>query len=109
MAALRSLVLKPGLCVSCGICMDVCPRAAISMRTDRKPGPEGNDRIYMRLQGKGNMECPPLMGMTFPWLMAPEWCDGCGLCEDQCPTAALAIRYPSLRSPCQAEPASVLE
>ncbi len=81
-----ALRLNARACLSCGICMDVCPPRAISMRTAGRRSVEG---ACLTLSFLGSSDEPSLM--TFPYLAMPERCDGCGLCVQQCPLPALQL------------------
>lgn len=83
------LKLDARQCISCGICMDVCPPRAMGMRPHRGKTVEGPSRVlwYVGLQG----EREPLPMMTFPFLAVAAACDGCGLCMLECPVGALAL------------------
>jgi len=88
-----ALVLNALDCVSCGTCMDVCPPRAIDMHLTRKAGVE-----QWRLKKPDTPSADAGTGsegagfMTFPFLAAPERCDGCGVCVRECPTVALELR-----------------
>lgn len=78
-------------CISCGICMDVCSLNAIDMRINKGKTIEGNNFIYLDLNGKTNKELPPEKMFTFPFMALPELCDGCMVCVKECPTYAIDI------------------
>lgn len=79
------LNLRPGACISCGICEDLCPRGAIAMHRHRGCTPEGPVRLLSEeVIASGGAS-------TFPFLSRPDRCDDCGRCEAQCPTAALVL------------------
>jgi len=58
----------------CGICIDVCPRAALRARTTTKRG----------LDGHRNPQ------HIFPFLATPD-CNGCQRCVRECPAVALRV------------------
>ncbi len=62
-------------CLTCGICMDVCPVQALDMRRPKRAGVEGE---------------PPN-----PWLMETPIqvgeCVGCGICIRECPVSVMAL------------------
>jgi ferredoxin len=76
-------------CISCGICMDVCGPRAIAMRVYKGMAVEGLSPTY--LAGLGVSEAPPQPMTSLPYLAAPDRCDGCGDCVDQCPAIALTL------------------
>lgn len=84
--------LNAKLCISCGICMDVCPERAINMRIYNSPGVEGEQLAYMTLDSNRDSERPPVAMMTFPFLANPPLCDGCMICEKECPVSALTLQ-----------------
>ena len=51
-------------CIGCGMCSDVCPESAVSMRTQ-----------------KGKQK--PLTDL--------EYCKGCGICAKECPVKAIKM------------------
>lgn len=71
------LKLNARQCICCGICMDVCRPAAISMRLWRGRRVEGN--------------LVATEAMSFPYLAQPVRCDGCMECANQCPVSALSV------------------
>jgi ferredoxin len=79
------LKLNGQLCVSCGICMDVCAPRAIDMRVHRAAKVEGNARP------RGEAERPAEEMMTFPYLASPQRCTGCADCVRECPVNALEL------------------
>lgn len=85
------LKLNAKECISCGICMDVCLAKAIQMRIDKGKTIEGNNLVYLELNGKANLELSPEQMMTFPFMANVEHCDGCMICVYECPTSAINI------------------
>lgn len=81
------LYLNARECISCAICMDVCPPQALHMRTWKGQTVEGSLFCYLGL----DPEAPVADWMTFPYLWAPERCDGCMNCVNQCPVVALQV------------------
>ncbi len=75
------LELTGALCISCGLCRDVCTRNAIGMRTSARQGVERHSGVCARPKYE-----------TFPFLATPEECDGCLECVRECPVSAIAIR-----------------
>jgi NADPH-dependent glutamate synthase beta subunit-like oxidoreductase/Pyruvate/2-oxoacid:ferredoxin oxidoreductase delta subunit len=72
-------------CLNCGVCMDVCPVAALDMtRPDQPPVEAG----AARLQGATGTPQPWMM--TFP-IQVGE-CIGCEACAVECPTGVITIR-----------------
>jgi 2-oxoglutarate ferredoxin oxidoreductase subunit delta len=65
----------PGRCMSCGICMDVCPAACLDMSAPRAEGPEP--------------------GPALPWMsvypVQVDRCIGCAFCRTECPTEAITV------------------
>ncbi len=84
------LKLDAKACVSCGICMDLCPPGAIDMARANRVGVEGPVRLVALLEAPG--EAPPAQGMTFPYLADPRRCVLCRICEEACPTGALVMQ-----------------
>ncbi len=88
--------LKPRLrldakaCISCGICMDLCPPRAIDMARSNRVGMEGAVSLLKLLEPQAP---DPEPGMTFPFLAAPQLCPVCKICEAACPTAALVMQW----------------
>ncbi|MBI2214780.1 MAG: 4Fe-4S binding protein [Acidobacteria bacterium] len=76
------IVLQAKVCVSCGICVDVCRPVALGLRTFRNNGVEGA-RLSASL---------PVAEMgTFPYMRDAARCDGCMLCVNECPVEALSM------------------
>jgi ferredoxin len=78
-------------CISCGICMDVCSRGALSMRAHILNTIEGSCLSYFGLQPGNTRELPSNVMMTFPYLAQPHLCDGCLECMEECPVTALEL------------------
>lgn len=72
--------------------MDVCQPQAIAMRIDKSDHIEGNLLSYLELSSDGNDELPLGEMMTFPYLAAPQHCDGCKECVEECPVLALELQ-----------------
>lgn len=53
------LRLNAKLCVSCGICMDVCRPRAIAMRVNGTQNVEGSVLSYVRLDQRGTGKALP--------------------------------------------------
>ena len=67
-------------CITCGICMDVCPVEALDMSGPTSPG----------------IETGPVGGRPLPWMMERPLqvgeCIGCGICVRECPPAVMTHR-----------------
>lgn len=59
-----AVLIAPGQCVACAICVDVCPTAALRLGPDE---------------------------LLPAW--RPELCTGCAVCERECPTAAIVLKH----------------
>ncbi len=68
-----------GGCITCGICMDVCPVEALDMTRPDHPG----------------LETGPVGGRPLPWMMESPLqvgeCIGCGICVRECPPAVMTV------------------
>src|SRR5689334_6292996 len=66
-------------CITCGICMDVCPVEALDMTRPRTPG----------------IETGPGPGRPLPWTMERPLqvgeCIGCGICIRECPPNVMTL------------------
>lgn len=62
MRSAKKAVINRNLCVSCGCCVKVCPRGAISV-------PNG---VYA--------------------VINEEMCVGCGLCAKECPASVIGVK-----------------
>jgi 4Fe-4S ferredoxin len=67
-----SLTLDKARCTGCGICMEICPREAIEIRTIPK--------------ADGEKAKPPTIDVS------EEKCHYCGMCDSICPFGALMVR-----------------
>jgi ferredoxin len=86
------LRLNAKQCISCGVCMDVCPPQAIEMRISKARRVEGERLSYLWLPGHGDEETLPEDMMTFPFLAHTHLCDGCMQCIQECPVMALEVQ-----------------
>ena len=68
-----------GGCITCGICMDVCPVEALDMSRPDAPG----------------VETGPGPGHPLPWMMEHPLqvgeCIGCGICIRECPPNVMSL------------------
>ena len=66
-------------CITCGICMDVCPVEALDMSRPDHPG----------------VETGPVGGRPLPWAMERPLqvgeCIGCGICVRECPPNVMTV------------------
>ena len=66
-------------CITCGICMDVCPVEALDMSRPQAPG----------------VESGPGPGQPLPWMMEHPLqvgeCIGCGICIGECPPNVMSL------------------
>lgn len=85
------LRLNAKQCISCGICADLCPLQALSMRSQETDGVEGSWRGGRVLADQWGDPVPAARKETFPLLRASALCDGCQLCVRECPVAALTV------------------
>jgi 2-oxoglutarate ferredoxin oxidoreductase subunit delta len=91
----------PGRCMSCGICMDVCPAACLDMSAPEAPGPEPG----------------PALAWMSVYPVQVDRCIGCAYCRTECPTDAITVEttqeeplyLPHPHAPGAAEPAAVAE
>lgn len=71
--------INHGGCITCGICMDVCPVEALDMSRPDHPG----------------IETGPVGGQPLPWAMERPMqvgeCIGCGICVRECPPAVMSL------------------
>lgn len=87
-----SLKLDSRLCISCGICRDVCRPGAIALRDSQGASVEGKRLSFLLLDSPANRERPSGPMGTFPYLADPPACNGCLDCVRECPVAAIEIR-----------------
>ncbi len=68
-----------GGCITCGVCMDVCPVEALDMSRPDTPG----------------IETGPVGGRPLPWTMERPLqvgeCIGCGICIRECPPNVMTL------------------
>ncbi len=66
-------------CITCGVCMDVCPVEALDMSRPEAPG----------------IETGPGPGLPLPWTMEHPLqvgeCIGCGICIRECPPSVMTL------------------
>lgn len=66
-------------CITCGVCMDVCPVEALDMSRPQAPG----------------LETGPGQGFPLPWTMEHPLqvaeCIGCGICIRECPPDVMSL------------------
>jgi ferredoxin len=66
-------------CITCGICMDVCPVEALDMSRPTAPG----------------VETGPGPGRPLPWMMERPLqvgeCIGCSICITECPPNVMTL------------------
>ena len=71
--------INHGGCITCGVCMDVCPVEALDMTRPDHPG----------------VETGPVGGSPLPWAMERPLqvgeCIGCGICIRECPPAVMTL------------------
>jgi ferredoxin len=72
--------------------MDVCLPRAIDMRPFKKGALEGTVLSYLALNSDRNPEVSPQAMATFPFMARADYCDGCMVCVNQCPTSALELQ-----------------
>jgi len=71
--------IDQGGCITCGVCMDVCPVEALDMSRPQAPG----------------IETGPGPGQPLPWMMERPLqvgeCIGCGICIRECPPNVMSL------------------
>lgn len=65
-----SMVLEPGKCIACGLCVNVCPNQVINLTSEKD---ENNKKVLKT------------------YYMNIGRCLLCGLCTEACPTKALKL------------------
>lgn len=65
----------PASCMSCGICMDVCPVACLDMTAPEAGGPDPG----------------PVLGWMTTYPVQVNHCIGCAFCRTECPTDAITV------------------
>lgn len=65
-----SMVLEPGKCIACGLCVNVCPNQVINLTSEKD---ENNKKVLKT------------------YYMNIGRCLLCGLCTEACPTSALKL------------------
>ncbi|MCD6451397.1 MAG: 4Fe-4S binding protein [Acidobacteria bacterium] len=86
-----SLKLEKKLCISCGICMDICPHQAIDMTRTSYIGVEGDINKVIPAKQWESERKPKSWMMEYPCLVFPEKCTRCDLCVRECPVSALSL------------------
>ncbi len=79
--ALEIPVWEEDLCIQCGKCVFVCPHATIRHKVFDKKFLEKAPKTFKSMDSKFK-EFP---GMAYTVQVAPEDCNGCGLCIEACP------------------------
>ena len=83
-----------GNCMTCGICMDVCPVEALDMSRPTGPGIETG-----------------LGGLPLPWTMEHPIqvgeCIGCSICIRECPPAVMTLAVMEEPTPLAARPGPI--
>ncbi|MGD0612875.1 MAG: pyruvate:ferredoxin (flavodoxin) oxidoreductase [Anaerolineales bacterium] len=79
--ALEIPVWEADLCIQCGKCVFVCPHAVIRHKVYDKKFLEKAPGTFKSMDSKFK-EFP---GMAYTVQVAPEDCNGCGLCIEACP------------------------
>jgi len=79
--ALEIPVWESDLCIQCGKCVFVCPHAVIRHKVFDKKFLEKAPQTFKSMDSKFK-EFP---GMAYTVQVAPEDCNGCGLCIEACP------------------------
>jgi Pyruvate/2-oxoacid:ferredoxin oxidoreductase delta subunit len=76
-------------CISCAICVDLCPHIALSMRIYTGKTIEGFHQIAS--SEFDSLEPYDAEKLSFPFLTDNNLCDGCMICVKECPVVAIII------------------
>jgi len=79
--ALEIPIWDPSICIDCAKCTLVCPHAAIRMKVFPPDVLEGAPEGFLSKQWKAR----DLPGMLMTIQVAPDDCNGCGICVETCP------------------------
>ncbi len=74
-------IWDPSICIDCAKCTLVCPHAAIRMKVFPPEALEGAPEGFLSKEWKAR----DLPGMLMTIQVAPEDCNGCGICVETCP------------------------
>jgi len=78
-------------CISCGICMDLCPTRVFDMTRPQKIGVEGNTAKLMKKAEFFSEAKPKTWMMEIAYVSNPEKCIGCMICVRQCPVPVITV------------------
>ncbi len=79
--ALEIPIWDPSICIDCAKCTLVCPHAAIRMKVFPPEALEGAPEGFLSKEWKAR----DLPGMQMTIQVAPDDCNGCGICVETCP------------------------
>lgn len=78
-------------CISCGICMDLCPTGVFDMTRPKKLGVEGNISKLIRKREFLSETNSKTWMMEIAYVSNPEKCIGCMICVRQCPVPVITV------------------
>ncbi len=74
-------IWDPEICIACGLCVLVCPHAAIRSKAYPNESLNGKPEAFQSIVWKGKDLPDHLLTIQ----VAPDDCTGCGVCVDVCP------------------------
>ena len=80
-------IWDPEICIECGLCVLVCPHAAIRSKAYPRESSDGAPNGFQSKPWKGKELTDHLMTIQ----VAPEDCTGCGVCVDVCPAKSKEV------------------